>query len=124
MVVKYLIVLTALFAFVASVPQPQRDGLLKVWLPREEDRPAFPKKLYPFGSPSKPRNSNGCLNGYCWMRCQSNSNSWCWTSDTYAQSFSYKRCRGDADCGGRMRCASPCTRFRSNSDCHLHGRNC
>jgi len=47
----------------------------------------------------------GCWNKKCWTTC---ATGWCYASDSYSQSFSYKSCRDNSHCTPGLKCAGSC----------------
>lgn len=53
----------------------------------------------------------GCFKGYCWAWCgvSLTSGEWCYTTQTYSQSFEYVPCKYDSECNECWKCAGSCT---------------
>jgi hypothetical protein len=50
----------------------------------------------------------GCWKGHCWSYCSFGKN-WCYTTNTYSQSFKYKPCSKNDQCRPGDKCAGACT---------------
>ncbi|GBP40614.1 Allergen Tha p 2 [Eumeta japonica] len=50
----------------------------------------------------------GCYGGYCRAGCGYSQNSWCYTTRSYSQSYSFVTCTHDSQCDGCWKCASIC----------------
>lgn len=52
----------------------------------------------------------GCHNGYCWTYCGLLlGTEWCYTTQSYSQSFQYVSCTHDSQCNKCWKCAGSCT---------------
>jgi hypothetical protein len=50
----------------------------------------------------------GCWKGRCWSYCSFGKN-WCYTTNTYSQSYKYKYCSKNDQCRPGDKCGGPCT---------------
>lgn len=57
----------------------------------------------------------GCYRGYCYSDCDNGldglfgTDPWCYTTDSYSQSFKYMKCTRDEDCRYDWACAGACS---------------
>lgn len=53
----------------------------------------------------------GCYKGLCWAYCGLSLSSldWCYTTESYSQSYEYVTCEYNSDCNLCWRCAGSCT---------------
>lgn len=53
----------------------------------------------------------GCNSGYCWAYCgiSLKGGDWCYTTETYSQSYQYVTCKDDSDCNLCWKCGGPCS---------------
>jgi len=61
-----------------------------------------------------PANIGGCHQGYCWAQCWGflgtfSNSEWCWTTQSYSQSYQYVTCTKDSECSLSWSCAGACT---------------
>lgn len=51
----------------------------------------------------------GCKKGYCWKWCNgADDGKWCFTTDTYTDSYDFVPCISDSDCDSSLKCGGPC----------------
>ncbi|KAH9478500.1 Allergen Tha p 2 [Psilocybe cubensis] len=58
----------------------------------------------------------GCWKGYCWAGCSTGfplteGAEWCYTTQSYSQSYQYVRCSDASQCNKNWKCGGPCAAF-------------
>lgn len=54
-------------------------------------------------------NYSGCKRGHCWKTCDGiDLGNWCFTTETYVDSYDFVPCTNDADCDSSLECGGPC----------------